>query len=554
MAFKKNRLTRRDFIRKTGKMTAGAIAGASAFSMMGVNVFADQQNDTVIYSMDQEMKSFNPILKSMSGPESFVENAIYDAMMDITPRADYVPILLTHVPTKENGGVSADGKVWKFELKKGITFHDGHACTAEDIKFSLEKYVQKDLNVSSTFGLERVASIEIKDNYHLTITLKMTTPFDYEMFRKPHIIPKHILDKVSDFKTSSFNTNPIGTGAFKFVKWAPGRYATVEKYENYHRAGKPGVKRIIFKYIPDNLMMYTQFKAGDIDMLGMSGVPRDRVSEIQNMAGVDMFLRPYPSVEFLMFNHANPMFQDKRVRQALAMAFDKDSVCNDIYNHTVKRSLSYMSPDHWAYNKNLKDPGYNPEKASQMLDAAGWRKGSDGIRQKGGIKLDFENNTSTGYNTRDQTQLLIQQQFKDIGVKMTIKNWPGNVVWGDHYTKSKFETVLSATGPDTPLDPNYMNHMHSSKIPIDTGSGANYLRFSNRKMDKLLEDGLAEKNKAKRTGIYNKYQEMFVEEVPSVPIFNWATVNAKKSGLKGYQGNIFDDSDISYTIEDWYWG
>ncbi len=120
------------------------------------------------------------------------------------------------------------------------------------------------------------------------------------------------------------------------------------------------------------------------------------------------------------------------------MAFDKDKIINDIYYGLQTRTLSYFYPGHWAYNKNLKDPGFDPRGAAEFIDAAGWKVGYSGVREKNGVKLEFSMSTTAGAGAREQAQALIQQNWKDINVNMEIKNFPSSVVWGKYRTNSEF--------------------------------------------------------------------------------------------------------------------
>jgi peptide/nickel transport system substrate-binding protein len=265
-------------------------------------------------------------------------------------------------------------------------------------------------------------------------------------------------------------------------------------------------------------------------------------------------LTPMPWVEFILFNCSKPWFRDKRVRQALYMAVDKEKIINDIYYGTVERTLSYLNPSHWAYNKNLKDPGYNPRKAAEMLDAAGWKIGTDGIRQKDGLKMAFSVSTTAGAKSREQSEMQVQKNFKDIGVALEIKNFTPSVMWGKYFTEVQYDMVFVGWDPPLGLDPDYTQRIHSKSNVLKHPKGGGYTGFDgNPEMDRLLEEGVTVSDQAKRKQIYDKFQGLFLDECVFAPIFAKSMVFAKKKGIRGYQVNPYS-TDICWNIQDWSWG
>ena len=281
-------------------------------------------------------------------------------------------------------------------------------------------------------------------------------------------------------------------------------------------------------------------------------MPPERYEEARHLTGRDVLPTPQPWVEFIYFKCGKPQFREKVVRQALYLAVDKQRWIKDIYYGLPPRTLSYLHPSHWAYNHNLKDPGYDPKKAAQMLDAAGWKKGPDGIRQKNGVKLKFSMSTTAGAKARVQAEQMVQANWKDIGVDMEIKNMPASVVWGEYTTKSQFDTLMVGWSPVMGMDPDYTARCHSKQIPVKYGSGSNYVQYANPKVDKLLEEGVVISDMEKRKAIYYKIQKILLEDVPFGPIFAYTIMYGKKSNLKGYKINPYV-TDITWNLQEWSW-
>ena len=512
---------------------------------------ASAAKKSVIIGMTQEPVNFNPLLYVNSGVETVPEACVFDALWDVNEKGEFVSNLAVKVPTLENGGISQDGKVWKIELKKGVKWQDGAPFTAKDVEFTYKTIINPKVAVRSRVGFDLISEFRIIDDYNIEIRLsKPFVPFAWA-WQNMHIVPEHILSKVADISTARFNTHPIGTGPYRLVKRVAGSHMVYKRNMEYHR-GPPAIETVIHKFVPDQTVLYTQFKTGEIDVIGLRGIPPERYEKAKKMPGVDVLVTPLPWVEFIYFNCGKPQFKEKIVRKALYLAVDKDRWINDIYYGIPPKTLSYLHPSHWAYNHNLKDPGFNLKKAAEMLDTAGWKVGSDGIREKDGVKLKFTMSTTSGAKARSQAEALIQADWKKIGVAMEIKNMPASVVWGEYTTKSKFDTLMVGWEPTVGMDPDYTARCHSKQIPVKYGTGSNYVQYENPEVDKLLEEAVLISDRNKRKDLYDKIQAILLDDVPFAPIFGYTELYGKKSNLKGYKINPYV-TDSTWNIQDWYW-
>jgi peptide/nickel transport system substrate-binding protein len=543
-------MTRRDFIKATGKMAAGtALAGA------GLGLTADPawaKKNSVILGMTQEPVNFNPLLYVNAGTEQVPEACMFDALWDIDNKGRFFPNLAVRVPTRKNGGISEDLKTWRVELKKGVKWQDGAPFTAKDVEFTYKTILNPNVMIRSRAGFDMISDFKVLDDYHIEMKIsKPFAPFAWA-WQRMHIVPKHILSKVKDINTAPFNsTSPMGTGPYKLVKRVAGSYMMYKRNPDYHR-GPAKIETFIHKFVPDQMVLYTQYRTGEVDVLGVRGVPPEYYDQSRHLKGRDPLVTPQPWVEFIYFNCGKPQFQEKVVRQALYLAVDKKKWINDIYYGLPVRTLSYLHPSHWAYNHNLKDPGYDPRKASEMLDGAGWKKGSDGIREKNGVKLKFTMSTTAGAKDRTQAEQLVQANWKDIGVDMEIKNMPASVVWGEYTVKSHFDTLMVGWAPVLGMDPDYTARCGSHQIPAKYGTGSNYVQYQNPELDKLLAEGVEVFDMEKRKPIYHKIQKILLEDVPFGPIFGYTLMYGKKSNLEGYKINPYT-TDMTWNVQDWYW-
>ncbi len=506
--------------------------------------------DRVILAMTQEPVQFNPLLWVNAGTENIPETCMFDALWDVNEKGEFIPNLAAKVPTAENGGISADGLIWKIELRPDVKWTDGEKFSAADVEFTYQSIINPKIAIRSRSGFDLIKNFKVVDATHVEIELsKSYVPFIWA-WQNMHIVPKHILSKEPDINTSGFNSQPTGTGPFMLKQRVAGSHMIYERNADYHR-GAPKFKQFIHKFVPDQLVEYGQMKTGEIDYLGL-GIPNDRWTEAKAMPDRDFMTSPQPWVQFVYFNCGLPQFKDAKVRKALYMALEVQKSIDDVYFGTYPRSLSYLQPTHWAYNHELKDYTSNPEMAAKLLDEAGWRIGADGVREKDGVKMKFNMSTTAGVPARQNTQALFQQNWKKIGVQMEIKNMPASVVWGEFTTKSQYDTELVSWEPTVGMDPDYTARAHSKQIPAKGGIGSNYSQYENPEVDKLLDLGVTQTSIEARKQTYARVQEILLEEVPFAPQAGTMQGNMKKKQLGGIKPSGYT-VNCAWNLYEWGW-
>ncbi len=538
---------------RSGWSRRGVLAGGGALLVPGLArpAIAQASTDRIVFAMTQEPVQMNPLLYVNAGTENVPEACMFDALWDMNEAGQFIPNLAVVVPSLENGGISADGLVWKIALKPGVAWSDGQPFTAADVRFTYETIMNPAVAVRSRGGFDLIKTFKVVDDHHIEIELSRPYVPLLWAWQNMHIVPKHLLETEANINTAAFNSKPVGTGPFLLRTRVAGSHTVYERNPNYHR-GPAKVKQFIHKIVPDQMVLYGQARTGEVDYMALLGVPNDRWDEARKIADRDFMVQDSPNVQFIYFNCGKPIFSDVRVRKALYIACEMQKSIDDVYFGTYARTLSYLSPAHWAYNHALKDETPNPERASKLLDEAGWTMGPDGVRQKNGERMHFTCSTTAGNATRQATQALFQQNWKRIGVEMEIKNFPASVVWADYTTKSQFDTLLVAWDPTVGLDPDYTARAHSKQIPVKTGSGSNYTQYSNAEVDRLLEAGVSEPNVEKRKKIYDRVQEVLLDEVPFAPQGATRQGHLKKKNLAGVKVNSYV-TDITWNVQDWGW-
>lgn len=544
-------MTRREVLGVLAGGGAGVALGPMLRSGTVLAAEATKRGGQVVVALSQEPTVFNPLRPHIEVDEG-VQYGLFDSLWRVDERGELVPNLAVEVPSARNGGVSKNGLEYTVRLRRGVTWHDGKPFTARDVKFTHALVMNPKFGAFSRIGHDLVARFETPDDFTVRMSLKEPFAPFHTAWAYTHIVPAHILEGVADPNTHEFGTkSPVGTGPFKLASRVAGDHLVLRANDKYH-GGAPALERVIFKYIPDLTVLYTQFKTGAVDVTGLQGISAEFYAEAKGLPGVAVHLHYTPSVEYIYFNHGKPQFTDLAVRQALYYSMDKRAIVEQVYYGVPRPVEGYLPSTSWAYNAELPRHEFSPEKAKQILDGAGWRPGPDGIRAKGGVRLSFTNSTTAGNKLREQTQALVQQNWRAVGVDMQINNMPAAVVWGEYYTKSKYETLLVGIQASVGGDPDCLNRIHSKYIPAETGSGRNVLQYKNQLVDRLLEEGVREVDRARRRSTYQKLQEVLRADLPYLPIFSYARIEGVKQGLLNYKPNS-NALVNSWNMHEWGW-
>lgn len=504
----------------------------------------------VVVGFSQEITVLHPLMGANEVDQGVWWN-LFSPLWGLDSAGTLVPALAKVIPSVANGGLSADGLQWRIELRDDVKWHDGRDFTAEDVKFTLELTQNPQFRVRSRAGYNLVQ--DIKTEGKTVVTWRMKEPFApfMSMLAWTFVVPKHLLDGVADPNATPFHSMPVGTGPFKFVERKTGSHVLLEANPAYFGSG-PYLERLVFRYIPDLNAMYTQFRTGEIDYIGLQGIPPNHYAEAKTLKGVAVHLCPRASVENLTLNLAHPALKDKAVRQALYFGMDQKAIVEALYYGLPMPASSFMAPQSWAFNDKLPPHVHDPVKAKAILEAAGWKPGPDGVRVKDGVRLAFTNSTTTGNPTREQAQQLLAQDWAKIGVAMTIKNMPAAVLWAKFWSESQFDSLMTNTTYTVASDPDVMHRFGSKAIPAKTGMGSNVSQYENPQVDALLAKGILVSDQAERAALYREAQARIVADLPMLPIFQSVQVEGTKAGLVGFSNNVNVLSN-TWNAGSWYW-
>ena len=437
-----------------------------------------------------------------------------------TPKASSSRTLRSRCRARRTAGFRQDGLKWRIRLRDDVRWHDGEPFTAEDVKFTLELITNPDFRAWRTTGHALVRDITVVSPTEITWRMEEAFAPYLSFLTETFIVPKHILEKEADPNAAAFNQAPVGTGAFKWGQRVAGDHIELVANPDYFGEG-PYIERLIFKYIPDVTVLYTQFKSGDVDLVGQTYITADNYEEASNLPGRVVTLVPRASVESIYLNLERPQFKDLAVREALYAAIDRQGDHRRaLLRRADNRPRRFMPQQSFYYNPNLPVQEYNLDRARQILDEAGWVPGPDGIRAKDGVRLSFANSTTSGNHLREQAQQFLQQTFAEIGVEMTISNLPAAVMWGDFWAQSQFDTAMVGITYLIGGDPDATNRF---ALGVDRRARRHAARTTRnipiQRSTPCSRKGVRTFDPEARREIYYRVQELVRHDLPFLPLF-----------------------------------
>ncbi len=543
--------SRRDALRMV------AFGGAAIFTtpnLLGTRAFARtsaaKPTGRVIVGLGQEPTVFNPLMVHIEVDDG-VHFSVFDALFRIDPQGVIQPNLAVEVPDQKNGGISEDGLKWRIRLRDDVRWHDGTPFGAEDVKFTLELIMNPNFRSWRTAGHALVRDITVISPTE--ISWRMEEPFaPYLSFlTETFIVPKHILEKEANPNSAAFNQAPVGTGPFKWGQRVAGDHLELVANPDYFGEG-PHIERLVFKYIPDLTVLYTQFKSGDVDLVGQPYITPDHYGEAKTLPNRVVTLVPRTSFESFYLNLERPQFKELAVREALYAAIDKESIIQGLYYGVPTPTETFMPRQSFFFNANLPLHQFDLNRAGKILDQAHWAKGADGIRVKNGVRLSFTNSTTSGDPLREQVQQFLQQSFAQLGVEMKISNLPAAVMWGEFWMQSQFDSVIVGSSYLIGADPDVTNRLHSRSIAVKGGRGSNNAQYNNPEVDALLDKGARTFDPEARRAIYSRIQELVRRDLPFLPLYQNNAVEGLKKGINGFVPNGNTRTE-SWNALAWYW-
>jgi peptide/nickel transport system substrate-binding protein len=501
----------------------------------------------------------------------------YEPLAGWNAEGNLSPILAAEIPEIENGGVSPDGKVVTWKLKKDVQWHDGKPFTADDVVFNWE-YAADPATATTTIGSYKDIKVEKIDTYTVRVHFGKPTPFWADAFvgQRGMIIPKHLFEAYKGGKSREATTNlkPVGTGPYRFVDFKPGDLVTGERNPAYHLPNRPYFDTIEMKGGGDAVSAARAvIQTGEYDYawnlqvedeilvrLEQGGNARGRAEIIDGGYVEHIQLNqtdPWTEVdgERSSIKTKHPLFSDPAVRQAIALLVDRASVQAHIYGRTGIATGNFVNnpPKFVSKNTNWE---FNIEKANQLLDQAGWKRSSDGIRAKDGKQLKLVFQTSINA-PRQKTQAIVKQACQKAGMEVELKSVTASVYFSSDVanpdTNAKFYTDLQmyTTTMGEPDPEVFMRQFLSWEIAAKDNKwqGRNITRWHSEEYDKAHKAAEAELDPVKRAALFIAMNDMVVGDQAVVPVVYRPRVVAMsrqlRASISGWDNDLWD-------LQNWY--
>jgi peptide/nickel transport system substrate-binding protein len=497
----------------------------------------------------------------------------YEPLAAFDPDGNIIPILAAEVPTMQNGGLSKDGKSVTWRLKKNVQWHDGKPFTADDVVFNWE-YAADPATAATTIGnYQDIARVDKLDSHSLKVVFKEPKPFWAEAFcgaATGQIIPKHLFQAYKGGKSREAPTNlkPVGTGPYRFVDFKPGDQVRAELNPSYHAANRPFFDQLEMKGGGDAVSAARAvIQTGEYDFAWNMQVEDEILRRMEEGGKGKVDIAVAGNIEHIQCNQTDPwkdvdgerssvktthpLLTDPAVRQALNLLVDRASVQEQIYGRLGQSTANFLNAPSRFNSKNMKWE-FNIEKANQILDQAGWKRGGDGVRVKDGKRLKMVYQTSINA-PRQKNQAIVKQACARAGIEIEIKSVVASVYFssdvGNPDTYRKFYTDLQmyTTTMGAPDPQTFMRQFLSAEIASKDNKwqGRNITRWRNEEYDRIFAASETELDPVKRAALFIKMNELVIQDVVVIPVLWRSVISAvskklRNTEISGWDSNLWN--------------
>jgi peptide/nickel transport system substrate-binding protein len=432
------------------------------------------------------------------------------------------PELVTEIPTLTNGGISPDGKTITWHLRKGVRWSDGAPFDGDDVVFSTKVVLNPANNEVGRDGWNLIQKVDEPDKYTVVYHLSRPySPFIPTFFgsagANPDLLPKHLLQQYANINQVAYNSKPVGIGPFRVVAWHRGDNIELEANPYYFR-GVPKIKHITYRLVPSFDTLATMMQTGDVQM--WPTVPSAYIDRMLALGNVKTDIITSPLYAHIDFNVSRPIVGDLRVRKAILYAIDRQELAHKISHGHALVQESVMPP----VNPLAPPPSaipltpYDPAKAKQLLDQAGWKVGADGIRVKNGQRLSLQFPYYTGSSSADNLVEFVRQALRTVGVDIQTRKFApamffapyqqNGIVYGGKWDMTYFSWQALPVA-------DISNNWECNQIPPN---GQNVSHFCNKSLDAMLEEVKGTYDPARQRTLLKAELQLIAANVPTIVI------------------------------------
>jgi len=479
-----------------------------------------------------DIDGLNPLLRTQAlGTD--VDLLVYGYFFELDDKMRYVPDLATEVPSRENGGISADGLTLTYHLRKGVKWQDNVPFTARDVVFTANAIIKAGNAISSPTGWDDISSVEAVGDDEVRFHLKKLyapaiSTFFCESGLYP-VLPAHVLDKYSDITRAPFD-HPIGTGPFKLVRWTRGQSIELQANPSYWR-GRPKLDGVEYFVAPTDDAAVSILTDGNAD--GWLRAPSALFDRLKGLRGFHVDSAPSLSYTHLDLNQENRVLDDANVRKAIALTIDRDDLVSKVGGAGADPAWTDVSPLSWAYDKG-KQPKPDPARARELLRSAGWLPGPGNTLRKGGQTLAFDLSTASDSPGAKAIEAQLQQELRGVGIETTTKDYPsgqllapygtGGIVFSGKYDAALFSWTAGA-------DPDDSAEYLCDQTPP---KGQNDMYWCDDKLDAAERGALSTYDRTVRKRYYSVIQNELTTQAATIVLYFERQAFVTPADMRGF--------------------
>lgn len=429
------------------------------------------------------------------------------------------------------------------KLRSGWKWQDGVEVTADDVKFTYDMLLSSEANSARRADIldYKLKSVEVKDKYTVVFHLSSKNMWFPYALDDNYWLPKHILGNVApkDLLKNAYFQRPIGNGPFKFVEYNQGERIVLEPWKEYKSfAGKFAPKtpsdRYIFQIVPSQPTAVLKVQTGEANFVQVPAADIPAMKKFPNLLVKDF---PDAAIMYVSFNLNRPVFADKKVRQAIAYAINKDAISKGVYKGFYTPAVAYDPPTQWWHNPNVKKYNYDLTKAKQLLDEAGWKVGRDGVREKNGTKFKFTLLALKGNVGREKTCVFIQSSLRQLGIQVEVRSLEWNTMNKKYLDAKNYDAAyISLSMDNIPTPANTFGRNGT----FNNGS------YYNPEVESLCDKVNEANSKEEVKGYMMRIQEIVAEELPVLVLLypsNTYAMEKKTKDINVVFGNYYEPAE-----------
>ncbi|MEE8386592.1 MAG: peptide ABC transporter substrate-binding protein, partial [Dehalococcoidia bacterium] len=477
--------------------------------------------------------TLDPACASDAGSAEYIVE-IFSGLVSFDHDLNLIADIAEELPTKENGGISEDGTVYTFNIRRGVNFHDGsRQVTADDFKFSMERSL--DPRTLSTVGTvylsdivgakefaaddaDEVTGIRVVDDHTLEITIDAPKSYFLAKLTYPtaYVVDQREVGDSTCFRGAEWTRNPNGTGPFKLEEWELGQRIVLTPNDNFHLEPKPSLAKVTYLLAGGSALV--MYENDEIDLTGVGINDIERIRDPNEPLNAEFSEGPSLDTFYIGLNTQKPPFDDPKVRQAFAMAIDKKVLAEVVLKDLVVPAQGVLPPGMPGFNEDLAGIPFDPKRARELLDEAG------GPGSLGEISL---LSSGRGANVAPTITAVAAMWKENLGVSVDLPQ----LQFGQ-FLQDLDEGTFQAFSLGWIAD--YVDPQNFLDIKFHSASGNNETLYSNPEVDALLEEARTEQDQARRLELYQQVEEIIVQDTAWIPLFHGKSNALTKPYVRDY--------------------